>query len=283
MIVVTGATGELGTLVVETLLQQLPANQIIAAVRTPAKAKALQEKGVQVRLADYARPETLATAFAGATKLLLISSNELGQRVAQHKAVIDAAKAANAQLVAYTSLLHADTSPLLLAAEHLATEQYLQASGLPFTLLRNGWYTENLTAGIAPALQQGAFIGASKAGRFAAASRSDYAAAAVAVLTLENPNQIYELAGDTSFTRAEFAAEVSKQAGKAIPYNDLPEAQYEKILATFLPPDLARILADAEAHTAAGALDDQSHTLSHLIGRKTTPLADTVAIALKSI
>ena len=282
MIVITGATGQLGKLVVEGLLQKVPANQIIAAVRTPAKASDLAAKGVQVREADYSRPESLVAAFTGATKLLLISSNELGQRVAQHKAVIDAAKAAGVQLVAYTSLLHADPSKLLLAAEHLATEQYLQASGVPFTLLRNGWYFENQTAGIAPALQQGAFIGASKDGRFAAASRADYAAAAVAVLAGEgHEDQVYELAGDTAYTRTELAAEVSRQTGKTIAYRDLPEAEYEKILSSFLPPELARILANAEAQAAAGALDDQSHTLSRLIGRSSTPLADAVASALK--
>lgn len=283
MIAITGATGQLGKLVVEGLLQKVPANRIIAAVRTPAKASDFEAKGVQVREADYFHPESLAAAFTGATKLLLISSNELGQRVVQHKAVIDAAKYVGVQLLAYTSLLHADTSKLLLAAEHLATEQYLQASGIPFTMLRNGWYIENQTAGIAPALQQGAFIGASKDGRYAAAARADYAAAAVAVLTGEgHGNQVYELAGDIPYTRAELATEVSKQTGKTIAYHDLPEAEYEKILTNFLPPELARILADAEAKAAAGALDDQSHTLSRLIGRPSTLLADAVASALKA-
>ncbi|WP_047490836.1 SDR family oxidoreductase [Terriglobus sp. TAA 43] len=283
MIAVTGANGHLGTLVVEGLLQKVPANQIVAAVRTPSKAKAFADKGVQVREADYGRPETLDAAFAGVTKLLLISGNELGQRIAQHQAVIDAAKRAGVRLIAYTSLLHADTGGLLLAEEHLATEKYLQASGIPFAFLRNGWYTENLTPGIGPALQQGAFIGATKNGRLAAATRAEYAAAAVAVLTGEShENKVYELAGDTAFTRAEFAAEVSKQTGKAIGYHDLPEQEYEKILATFLPPALATILADAEAKAANGALDDNSHTLSRLIGRPTEPLADTIAAALKA-
>jgi NAD(P)H dehydrogenase (quinone) len=284
MIAVTGATGQLGTLVVEALLKTVPANQIIAAVRSPAKAKVFADKGVQVREADYSRPETLATAFAGATKLLLISGNELGQRIPQHKAAIDAAKAAGVKLIAYTSLLHADTSKLLLAAEHLATERYLQASGIPFVLLRNGWYTENWTAAIAPALQQGAFIGATKDGRVAAAARADYAVAAAAVLTGEgHEDKIYELAGDIAFTRAEFAAEVSKQTGRPIGYHDLPEQEYEKILATFLPHGLAPILADAEAKAANGALDDNSHSLSHLIGHPTEPLAITVANALKEL
>jgi NAD(P)H dehydrogenase (quinone) len=283
MIAVTGATGELGRLVIEGLLKTMPANQIIAAVRTPAKASAFAEKGMVVREADYSRPETLAAAFAGATKVLLISSNEIGKRVEQHKAVINAAKAAGVGLIAYTSILHADTSTLVLAVEHVATEEYLRVSGVAFALLRNGWYTENMTAGIGPALQQGAFIGASKDGHYAAATRADYAAAAVAVLTGEgHDNKVYELGGDAGFTRAELAAEVSKQTGKTIGYHDLPEAEYEKILATFLPADIAGMIADAEAKAANGELDDKSKTLSGLIGRPTTTLADTVADALKA-
>jgi NAD(P)H dehydrogenase (quinone) len=282
MIAVTGATGHLGSLVVEGLLKKVPASQIIAAVRTPARAKVLADKGVQVREADYSRPETLKAAFAGATKVLLVSGNELGQRLQQHKAVIDAAKAAGVGLLGYTSLLRADTSTLELAPEHLATEKYLQASGVPFVLLRNGWYAENLTPGIGPALQQGAFIGASKDGRLAAATRAEYAAAAVAVLTGEgHENKVYELAGDAPFTRAELAAEVSRQSGKTIVYHDLPEPEYEKILATFLPAALARITADSEAKAAKGELDDNSHTLSRLIGHKTQSLAEIVADALK--
>lgn len=282
MIVITGATGQLGLLVVKGLLEKVEASQIVAAVRTSGKAKALKEHGVQVREADYSRPETLKAAFAGATKVLLISGNELGQRVPQHQAVIDTAKAAGVGLLAYTSLLRANTSTLELAAEHLATEKYLQASGIPFVLLRNGWYAENLTAGIGPALQQGAFIGASKDGRLAAATRAEYAAAAVSTLTGEgHENKVYELAGDKPFTRVELAAEVSRQSGKTIGYHDLPEAEYEKILATFLPAALARIIADAEAKSANGELDDESHTLSRLISRKTISLAEIVADALK--
>ena len=283
MIVITGATGELGKLVLESLLQRVPANQVIAAVRAPEKANALKAKGVQVREADYSRPETLSAAFTSATKVLLISSSELGRREAQHKAVIDAAKSAGVRFFAYTSILHADTSQLLLAAEHLVTEQYLQASGIPFAMLRNGWYIENQTAGIPPALQQGAFIGASKDGRFAAATRADYAAAAVEVLAGPgHENQIYELAGDAAYTRAELALELSRQVGRTIAYHDLPEAEYENILASFLPPELARVLADAEAKASFGSLDEQSHTLSRLIGRQSTPLANAVATALKT-
>jgi len=281
MIAVTGATGQLGQLVIEALLKKVPAAEIVAAVRTHAKAAALAAKGVQVREADYSRPETLTKAFEGVDRVLLISGNEVGQRIPQHKAVIDAAKTAGVHLLAYTSLLHADSTPLLLAPEHVATEQYLQQSGIPFSLLRNGWYFENQTVSIAPSVQHGAFVGASGNGRFAAASRADYAAAAAAVLTGSgHENTTYELAGDTSYTRAELAAEVSKQIGKTVPYHDLSEAEYTKVLAGFLPPDFAYVLANCDTLAKSGVLDDISHTLSRLIGRPTTTLADAVTAAL---
>ena len=283
MIVVTGATGQLGQLVIADLLKKVPAEQIVAAVRSPQKATAFTQQGIQVREADYARPETLATAFAGASKVLLISSNELDNRVQQHKAVIDAAKAAGVKLLAYTSILHADTSTLLLTQSHKATEDYLRASGVPFVMLRNGWYFENQTAALAPALEHGAIIGSSKNGRFAAAARADYAAAAAVVLATEgHAGKAYELAGDTSYTRTELAAEVSKLSGKHVIYQDLPEAEYAKILAGFLPPSLAHILADADAKAANGELDDTSHTLSTLIGHPTASLADAVRAALQA-
>lgn len=284
MIVVTGATGGLGSLVINALLRKTPADQIAAAVRTPAKAEAIAAKGVQVREADYSRPETLTPALAHVDTLLLISSSEVGSRVPQHEAVIDAAKAVGVGRIVYTSLLHADTSTLALATEHIATERYLQASGLPYTILRNGWYIENQTAALAAALEQGAFIGASKEGRFAGATRADFADAAVAVLLgTSHANQIYELAGDTAYTRSELAAEVSQQVGRTIGYHDLSQKEYETILAGFLPAGVAFILADAEAKAAAGELDDPSHTLSGIIGRPTTPLKEVIANALKAL
>jgi NAD(P)H dehydrogenase (quinone) len=283
MIVVTGATGHLGRLVIEGLLKTVPASEIIVAVRTPEKARDLAARGVEVRMADYGQPDTLNAAFQGAAKLLLISGTEIGQREAQHMAVIDAAKMAGIGFVAYTSLLHADTSPVELAVDHLATERYLLRSGLAFSLLRNGWYFENQTAAIASAVENGALIGASRDGRYAAATRAEYADAAVAVLTGEgHDNTVYELGGDFPYTRSELAAEVSKQLGKKIVYRNLPEEEYEKILAKFLPPVLAHLIADTEAKAAAGALDDNSHTLSRLIGRKTTPLASAVSAALNT-
>ena len=284
MIVVTGATGKLGRQVIAGLLETVPASKIVAAVRTPEKAADLAALGVQVREADYTRPETWASALAGADKALLISGSDLSaDRVAQHQAVIDAAKGAGVTLLAYTSELRADTSPLKLAAAHKETEQNIQNSGLPFVFLRNGWYFENQTAMLGPAIQHGAILGAAGDGRFASAAIADYAAAAVAVLTQPGQeNKIYELAGDFPYTMAEMAAEVSRQSGKPVAYNNLlPEGYQNALVGVGIPAFMAEYLVDAEVCAAKGELDDASHTLHTLIGRPTTSLADAVAAALK--
>ena len=282
MIVVTGATGQLGKLVVEGLLKTVPAAQIVAAARDPQKAQNFAAKGIEVRQADYARPESLSAAFAGAEKVLLISSSEVGQRVAQHQAVIDAARTAGVKLLVYTSILNADSSNLLLSQEHKATEAYLRASGVPFTLLRNGWYTENHTGSLATAVEHGAILGAAEEGRFATATRKDYAAAAVAVLTGRgHENKVYELGGDEPYTLAELATEVARQAGKPVTYKNLPQAEYAKALTGFgLPEGLAGAIADADAGASRGELDTRSHDLSKLIGRPTTSLQQAVTVAL---
>ncbi len=286
MIVVTGATGQLGRLVIQELLARgvAPAH-IVAAVRSPAKAADLAAQGLQVREADYARPDTLTSAFAGAQKLLLISSSEVGQRLPQHAAVIAAAKTAGVSLLAYTSLLRADTSPLGLAAEHAATEVLIRESGLRYAILRNGWYTENYLASVAPALQYGAFIGAAGEGRIASATRADYAAAAAAVLTQDLAgNPVYELAGDTSYTLAELVAELNRQTGKAVVYKDLPQAAFQAALqGAGLPAGLAALLADSDAGAAQGALWGEGQQLSALIGRPSTPLAVALAAALAAL
>ena len=284
MIVITGATGQLGRLVIDQLLRSVPAASLVAAVRDPAKAADLAARGVQIRQADYDRPDTLRAAFAGAEKLLLISSSAVGQRVAQHRAVIDAAKQAGVPLVAYTSLLHAPTSPLGLAREHVETEAMLKASGLPHVLLRNGWYTENYAASVPTALAHGVVLGCAGEGRIASASRADYAAAAAAVLVAPGQaGKVYELAGDAAYTLAEFAAEIARQFGKPAAYNNLPQAAYAQALKGFgLPGPLAEMLADSDAAAACGGLFDDSRQLSALIGRPTTPMAATVAAALKA-
>ncbi|NMO18393.1 SDR family oxidoreductase [Pyxidicoccus fallax] len=283
MILVTGATGQLGRHVIEQLLQKVPASQVVAAVRNPEKAADLAARGVQVRKADYSQPQTLGAALAGVEKVLLISSNEVGQRLKQHQAVIEAAKKAGVRLLVYTSILRADSSKMALAGEHKATEEAIRASGLPYVLLRNGWYFENYTENLGPALAHGVMVGSAGNGRIAAATRADYAAAAVAVLTGSgHENKVYELAGDKPFTMTELAAEVSRHAGKPIPYNSLPPEQYQGILVgAGVPAPFAGILVDSDVNAASGSLDASSGDLRRLIGRPTTPLADAVAVAFK--
>lgn len=282
LLLVTGASGQLGRLVIAELRQTTPADRIIALVRSESAAAELRAQGITVRFGDYTRPETLAPAFAGVDRLLLISSNDLGARVAQHGAAIAAARAAGVGQLIYTSLLHAATSPLDLAAEHRATEQALAASGLSHTILRNGWYTENYTAAIPAALAHGAVLGSAGDGRIASAARADFAAAAARVLTGEgHVGKIYELAGDSAYTLAELAAEIARQSGKPVVYRDLPQADYAAALQGFgLPPQIATMLAQSDSGAARGGLYDDSRTLSRLIGRPTTPLATTVAAAL---
>ncbi|MCU7366659.1 SDR family oxidoreductase [Pantoea stewartii] len=282
MIAVTGATGQLGRLVIDALLKKVAADTLVAAVRTPAKASDIAARGVHVREADYNRPETLTAALQGVDKLLLISGSEVGQREAQHRAVIDAAKAAGVKFIAYTSLLHADKSPLSLGAEHRATEALLAASGVPYALLRNGWYTENYAASIAPALAHHAFLGAAEQGRIASAARRDYADAAAEVMVRDDQaGKVYELAGDDSYTLAEFAAEIAAQSGEKVEYVNLPQTDFAAALKSAgLPAPLAELLADSDAGAAQGGLFDASRTLSQLLGRPTTPYAEVIRAAL---
>ncbi len=283
MILVTGATGQLGRLVIQELLKSVPPAQVIAAVRSPEKADDLAALGVVVRKADYSQPATLDSAFTGVDKALLISSNELGQRSTQHKAVIDAAKRAGVKLLAYTSVVHADTSALGLAAEHRETEDYLHASGVPAAVLRNGWYHENYTASLPSALAHGTHFGSAGEGRISSAARADYAAAAAAVLTsaANQAGKVYELAGDTSYTLSDFAALIAQQSGQPVVYTDLPEADFKgALIGAGLPEPIAELLANSDAAAAKGALFDDSHQLSALIGRATTPLSASIAAVL---
>ncbi|MRM13234.1 NAD(P)H-binding protein [Enterobacter cloacae subsp. dissolvens] len=282
MIAITGATGQLGRLVIEQLLKTVPANQIVAVVRNPAKAEALSQQGIVVRQGDYTDQAALTTALKGVEKLLLISSSEVGQRATQHQNVINAAKATGVTFIAYTSLLHADNSPLGLHVEHVATEKALAASGIPYALLRNGWYTENYLASAPPALEHGVFIGAAGEGKIASATRADYAAAAAKVVSEEgHAGKVYELAGDSAWTLSELAAELSKQSGKPVVYQNMSEADFAAALKSVgLPAGLADMLADSDVGASKGGLFDDSHTLSKLIGRPTTSLAESVKTIL---
>ncbi|MCZ3384783.1 MULTISPECIES: SDR family oxidoreductase [Kosakonia] len=278
MIALTGATGQLGQFVVEELLKTVAAKEIVAIVRNPAKAEALSKQGVLVRQADYGDQAALTQALAGVNKLLLISSSEVGQRAAQHRNVINAAKAAGVKFIAYTSLLHADKSPLGLHVEHVETEKMLADSGIPYTLLRNGWYSENYLASAPAALAHGVFIGAAGDGKIASATRADYAAAAARVISEEgHAGKVYELAGDHGWTLTELAALLSKASGKNVVYQNLSEADFAAALkGAGLPDWLATMLADSDAGAAKGGLFDDSKTLSKLIGRPTTSIEKSV-------
>lgn len=278
---VTGATGQLGRLVIDALLERVPASAIVAGVRDPAKeaAAAIRDKGIEVRVADYARPETLVRALAGVDRLLLISGSEIGKRKEQHRNVIAAAKEAGVGLIAYTSILHADTSPLFLAGEHRATEAALAEAGVPFVLLRNSWYTEVFTWRLPLAMKLGTFMGAAGDGRVSSAARADYAKAAATVLAGDGQaGRIYELAGDASFTLAELVGVVAEASGKPLPYDDMTPEDFKAAVAKAGVPEMfAMILSDTDAGIAKGALFDDGGELARLIGLPTTPFRSTIA------
>lgn len=276
---ITGATGQLGQLVVEQLKGKVGAEQVVALVRTSEKAEAL---GLEARAFDYNNPDTLPDALKGIDRLVLISGNEIGQRARQHANVVEAAKKAGVSWIVYTSLLHADTSSLSLAGEHLATEKAIKESGIAYTILRNGWYTENYSGSIPAAVGAGAFIGSAGDGKISSATRADFAeAVAVAVLDESHKGKVYELAGDQAYTLKELAAEISRQTGKAIPYNNLPESDYANILKSFgLPEVFAEAIASWDTGASKGDLFDEGKQLSKLIGRPTTPLSAAVKAAL---
>ncbi|WP_108988151.1 SDR family oxidoreductase [Streptomyces coelicoflavus] len=281
-IVVTGATGHLGRHVVRQLLEKVPADRVTAVVRDLDKAADLADRGVRLAVADYNSPETFDGLFAAGDRVLLISGNEFDKgRVRQHTVVIEAAKKAGVALLAYTSA--PESLRAALADDHRATEEVLVGSGVPYTLLRNGWYHENYTEQLAPVLEHGAVVQAAGEGRVSSASRADYAAAAVAVLTGEgHENTAYELGGDEAWSFAEYAAELSRQTGREIAYHPVSVEAYTGILTgAGVPGPLADVFAGVDAAIAKGELVVSTGDLSRLAGRPTTPLAEAVAAALK--
>jgi NAD(P)H dehydrogenase (quinone) len=277
-IVVTAATGHLGRLVVESLLARgVPAGDIVATSRRPEALADFARRGVATRYADHDDPASLQEAFVGAEKVLLISGNEPGARLAQHRNVIEAARAAGVTLLAYTSIPHADRSTLLLAQDHRTTEAMIAESGVPHTFLRNGWYFENYTAQLSTHLEHG-IVGAAGEGRISGAPRAEYAEAAAAVLATDgHAGAVYELGGD-GFTMAEYAAALSAAVGRQISYTDVPQAQFEQILlAAGLPAPLAAALADADRGISEGELYVESSDLEKLIGRAPAPLSEALS------
>lgn len=277
---ITGATGQLGRLVVEKLKGKTAATSIVALVRNPQKAADL---GVETRAFDYEAPD--AEALKGLDKLLLISGNEIGKRLEQHTKVIAAAKQAGVKQLIYTSLLRTDVSTLMLAGEHFGTEQVLKESGLAYVLLRNGWYTENYTGSLAQTVASGALYGSSGEGKVASATRADFAEAAVVVLTTEgHEGKTYELAGDEAYTMGDFAAALSKLSGKTVEYKNLPVEEYVAVLQSAgLPEMWAQFYGGTNVSTEKGDLFDDGHQLSKLIGHPTTPLYKTLAEALSIV
>lgn len=283
MIAVTGATGHLGRLVVEDILERgVAPDRILALARSPEKASDLAGHGVEVRRADYDEPETLRAALERVDKLLLVSSSEVGQRLRHHRNVIDAAVDAGVGLLVYTSILKADTSRMELASEHRATEKLMRQSGIPYVILRNGWYLENYTENLAPALEHGALLGNANGGRISPATRADFAAAAAEVLTGSGQeSRVYELGGEAAFTLSELAATISRLSGRPVEYRDLPEEEYaEALIGAGLPEAFARVLADADRGIARGELFTDSDDLRRLIGRPPVSPEEAIRDAL---
>ena len=281
-IAITGATGQLGNLIIEQLLQLTAAQNIVALVRNVDKAEHFKTQGIELREFDYDRPETLVPALLGIDKLLLISANEIGRRTPQHQAVINAAKVAGVPYLAYTSLLRADTSPLGLAQEHRETEKLIQDSGITYTFLRNNWYSENYLAGVAHTIEIGTLFGAAQDGRISSASRIDYAEAAAKVLTSTgHENKTYELAGSESFSLSDLATFIGQAVNKDIIYQNLSAEEYTQGLTQAgLPAGLVDVIVDADIQTIQGAMYSASKDLEQLIGHKTTSIQDAIKAAL---
>ncbi|MBJ9903609.1 SDR family oxidoreductase [Acinetobacter bereziniae] len=277
-IAITGATGQLGQLVIQSLVKRIPAENIVALVRNLDKAQALQQIGIELRQFDYDQPDTLVPALQGIDKLLLISANEIGRRTPQHKAVIDAAVIAKVPYIAYTSLLNATHSPLGLAAEHRETEALILASGLSYTLLRNNWYNENYLANVQHTAETGTLYGSAQDGKISSASRLDYAEAAAKVLSSTgHENKTYELAGSTSFTLSDLASYIGQASGKSVQYQNISAEDYTQALTTAgLPSELVSVIVDADVQTAHGAMFSTREDLEQLIGRKTTDIQSQV-------
>lgn len=280
---VTGASGQLGKFVLEELLGKVAASDVVAYGRDVAKLADYAAKGVTVRPMDYDDPASLPTALDGVDRLLLISGSALGERPRQHGNVINAAKEAGVNYIAYTSVLEADTTPIKLGREHQATEELLAAGGIDYDLARMGWYNENYIGSLPVQVEQGVITGAQGQGRISSASRADLAGGLAVILLTGKGGGTYDLAGDSSWTMEDFAAELSKQADKPVKYVDMSEADYAKSLEQVgLPDFIAAVIANSAAATSQGALENDSKTLSGLTGRPTTPIAQTIASALKT-
>ena len=285
-IVVTGATGHLGRLTVEALLARgVDPATITATGRDPGRLAELDALGVRTAAADYDDVASLKQAFEGADKVLLVSGIDLGRRTEQHANAIDAARSAGVTFIAYTSAPYADTTKLLIAVEHRATEELLEASGLAYSFLRNGWYIENYTGQLADTIESGVLVGSAGEGKVSVAARFDYAEAAAVVLSTDgHDGKVYELGGDEGVTYADIAAAIADASGRPVVYQDVPsEVRLDGMVSAGLPAPVAEILVDADRAIADGELEVNSGDLARLIGRPTTPLAVGVAQAVAAL
>jgi NAD(P)H dehydrogenase (quinone) len=286
-IIITGATGQLGRMIIADLLAAgVPADEITAVARSKEKAADLVARGVRLHVADYDRPETFAGAFRPEDRVLLISGTDVGRRAAQHAAVIDAAKAAGVAQLAYLGVFGGPKADFLLAGDHRETERMILDSGLPYTFLRNNWYSEMYVGDLPGTVERGAIVTNAPAGsRIATAPRTDDAAAAAVVMNEDGHlNKAYELGGDTAWSFEEFAEEVSRQTGTKVVHTSVTAAERQAILTgAGVPAAFAEILVDVDDAIGRGALASTPGDLSRLIGRPTTPIADSIAAARKSL
>ncbi|MBF4606532.1 NmrA family NAD(P)-binding protein [Curtobacterium sp. VKM Ac-1393] len=279
-IIVTAASGHLGRLVVESLIERGAApGSVVATSRDVGRIADLAASGVRTAVLDYSRPNTIADVIGAGDVVVLISSDAVGQRVAQHAAVIDAAARAGAGRIIYTSVLDASRSTLVLAPEHKATEEAIAASGVPATILRNGWYTENYATALDIARQSGMLVASVGEGRVASASRRDFAeAAAVVALDDTTAGRVFELSGDTAWTHAELASVLTDLIGSPVRYRALsPDEHAEFLRGAGLDEDTVGFLVALDAGIRDDLLAHTSGELRALIGRPTTTLAAGLA------
>jgi NAD(P)H dehydrogenase (quinone) len=284
-ILITGATGKLGTKVVETLLKTIPASQLAVSVRNPEKAEGLRARGVEVRQGDFDRPETLDTAFAGIDRLLIISADGDNEtRIRQHTDAVAAAARAQVKFIAYTSLGNASESTMFLAPPHVATEEAILKTGIPYSFLRNNWYLENEIPSIQGVLAGAPWVTSAGSGKVGWALQQDYAEAAAAVLAGNgHENTVYELSGKL-LTQEEFASALESVLGKEVHVQQVDDVTYADIMkGAGLPEFIIPFLVDIQKGIRDGALEIESSDFEKLLGRPATPISHALSQIVNGI
>jgi len=284
-LLVTGATGKLGTKIVDALLKTVPANQLAVSVRNPEKAEGIKTRGVEVRQGDFDRPETLDTAFKGIDRLLIISADGDNEtRIRQHTNAVAAAERAGVKFIVYTSIVNAQESKNMLAPTHKATEEAILKTGIPYSFLRNNWYLENESSSIQGVLAGAPWVTSAGTGKVGWALQQDYAEAAAAVLAGNgHENTFYELSGKL-FTQEEFASALGAVLGKVVPVQQVDDASYAEILkGTGVPEFLIPFLVGIQKDIREGTLEIESSDFEKLLGRPATPLSEGLSQIVKRI